>query len=162
MSRNLYIVELQSRINARMGLDRQECMSQSTLRWCVQVKSRQMRDSNPYLGIDCNDMGTNDMREQNVFETLIGKKQQLFLATQVRMICICTIRLCRLGCVSCCWLQSSCFDNYVLIVTIIARTRWWRVLLSVWMLSTASPSSLFQVCKMILKIDDVIKPQQYE
>lgn len=66
----------------------------------TEVKSRQMRDSNPYLGIDCNDMGTNDMREQNVFETLIGKKQQLFLATQV--------------------------------------------------------------CKMILKIDDVIKPQQYE
>lgn len=27
--------------------------------------------------------GTNDMREQNVFETVMGKKQQLFLATQV-------------------------------------------------------------------------------
>ena len=37
----------------------------------------------PYLGIDCNDVGTNDMRKQNVFETLIGKKQQLLLATQV-------------------------------------------------------------------------------
>ena len=42
-----------------------------------------MKEGNPYLGIDCNDVGTNDMREQNVFETLIGKKQQLFLATQV-------------------------------------------------------------------------------
>ncbi len=42
-----------------------------------------MREGNPYLGIDCNDTGTNDMREQNVFETLMGKKQQLFLATQV-------------------------------------------------------------------------------
>lgn len=48
------------------------------------VKARQLAENNPHLGIDCNDTGTNDMREQNVFETLIGKKQQLFLATQVR------------------------------------------------------------------------------
>lgn len=47
------------------------------------VKARQLAESNPHLGIDCNDAGTNDMREQNVFETLIGKKEQLFLATQV-------------------------------------------------------------------------------
>ncbi|PNW84739.1 hypothetical protein CHLRE_03g156750v5 [Chlamydomonas reinhardtii] len=64
------------------------------------VKKRQLEEKNPYLGIDCNDTGTNDMREQNVFETVMGKKQQLFLATQV--------------------------------------------------------------CKMILKIDDVIKPSDYE
>ena len=37
----------------------------------------------PFYGIDCNDVGTNDMREQNVFETLIGKQQQILLATQV-------------------------------------------------------------------------------
>jgi len=42
-----------------------------------------MKEGNPYLGVDCNDVGTADMREQNVFETLIGKKQQLMLATQV-------------------------------------------------------------------------------
>ena len=66
----------------------------------LQVKARQLAEKNPYLGIDCNDVGTNDMREQHVFETLIGKKQQLFLATQV--------------------------------------------------------------CKMILKIDDVISPSQYD
>jgi T-complex protein 1 subunit epsilon len=47
------------------------------------VKARQAVEKNPYLGIDCNDVGTNDMRQQNVFETLIGKKQQLTLATQV-------------------------------------------------------------------------------
>lgn len=47
------------------------------------VKKRQLEEKNPYLGVDCNDVGTNDMREQNVFETVIGKKQQLFLATQV-------------------------------------------------------------------------------
>ena len=66
----------------------------------TEVKSRQLSESNPHLGIDCNDVGTNDMREQNVFETLSSKKQQLFLATQV--------------------------------------------------------------CKMILKIDDVIQPSQYD
>jgi T-complex protein 1 subunit epsilon len=66
----------------------------------TEVKTRQMAENNPYLGVDCNDVGTNDMREQNVFETLAGKKQQLFLATQV--------------------------------------------------------------CKMILKIDDILKPADYE
>ena len=49
----------------------------------LQVKTRQVSENNPYLGVDCNDVGTNDMRQQNVFETLIGKKQQLMLATQV-------------------------------------------------------------------------------
>ncbi|RZC59222.1 hypothetical protein C5167_006523 [Papaver somniferum] len=47
------------------------------------VKSQQIKENNPCCGIDCNDVGTNDMREQNVFETLIGKQQQLLLATQV-------------------------------------------------------------------------------
>lgn len=42
-----------------------------------------MQDNNAYCGIDCNDVGTYDMREQNVFETLIGKQQQILLATQV-------------------------------------------------------------------------------
>uniref|UniRef100_A0A7C9A2W1 T-complex protein 1 subunit epsilon n=1 Tax=Opuntia streptacantha TaxID=393608 RepID=A0A7C9A2W1_OPUST len=47
------------------------------------AKSQQIKENNPCCGIDCNDVGTNDMREQNVFETLIGKQQQLLLATQV-------------------------------------------------------------------------------
>ncbi|KAK6922321.1 Chaperonin Cpn60/GroEL/TCP-1 family [Dillenia turbinata] len=47
------------------------------------VKSQQIKENNPCCGIDCNDVGTNDMREQNVFETLIGKQQQILLATQV-------------------------------------------------------------------------------
>uniref|UniRef100_F6H5B8 T-complex protein 1 subunit epsilon n=1 Tax=Vitis vinifera TaxID=29760 RepID=F6H5B8_VITVI len=47
------------------------------------VKSQQIKDNNAYCGIDCNDVGTYDMREQNVFETLIGKQQQILLATQV-------------------------------------------------------------------------------
>ncbi|CAF1709250.1 unnamed protein product [Brassica oleracea var. botrytis] len=47
------------------------------------VKSQQIKENIPFYGIDCNDVGTNDMREQNVFETLIGKQQQILLATQV-------------------------------------------------------------------------------
>eukprot|EP00891_Asterochloris_glomerata_P006610 jgi/Astpho2/6610/e_gw1.00101.34.1_t len=66
----------------------------------TEVKARQLKEGNPHLGIDCNDVGTNDMKEQNVFETLSSKKQQMFLATQV--------------------------------------------------------------CKMILKVDDIIQPSQYD
>ena len=47
------------------------------------MKSRQLAEKNPHLGIDCNETGTADMKEQNVFDTLAGKKQQMFLATQV-------------------------------------------------------------------------------
>ncbi|KAM7250548.1 hypothetical protein ACFE04_022431 [Oxalis oulophora] len=47
------------------------------------VKSQQIKENNPHCGIDCNDVGTNDMHKQNVFETLIGKQQQILLATQV-------------------------------------------------------------------------------
>lgn len=47
------------------------------------VKAAQVRDGNPRLGVDCKGEGTNDMRAQNVFETLVGKQQQILLATQV-------------------------------------------------------------------------------
>lgn len=51
------------------------------------VKAQQVKSKIPYLGIDCLQKGTNNMKEQLVFETLIGKQQQLSLATQVvRMI----------------------------------------------------------------------------
>ena len=52
-----------------------------------QVRAAQIADKNPRLGIDCNNNTTSDMKTQHVFETLIGKQQQLQLATQVvRMI----------------------------------------------------------------------------
>ena len=47
------------------------------------VKAAQVLQKNPRLGVDCKGEGTNDMREQGVFETLIGKQQQMLLATQV-------------------------------------------------------------------------------
>jgi len=48
-----------------------------------QVKISQIKDKNPNLGIDCLGRGTNDMKEQGVYETLIGKQSQFKLATQV-------------------------------------------------------------------------------
>merc|ERR1712054_146167 len=51
------------------------------------VKAMQAKTGKPFLGIDAMDRKTHDMKEQRVFETLIGKQQQINLATQVvRMI----------------------------------------------------------------------------
>jgi len=48
-----------------------------------ELKSRQVKEGITRLGVDCKQAGTNDMKEQGVFETLIGKQQQMQLATQV-------------------------------------------------------------------------------
>ena len=59
----------------------------SPIYYLSQVKSRQIAEKNPRLGVDCMQKGNSDMKAQHVIETLIGKKQQLMLATQlVRMI----------------------------------------------------------------------------
>ncbi|KAK9326187.1 chaperonin Cpn60/TCP-1 family [Lipomyces orientalis] len=51
------------------------------------VKARQVKENNSRLGIDCLNTGVNDMKELFVIDPLIGKKQQLLLATQLtRMI----------------------------------------------------------------------------
>lgn len=51
------------------------------------AKMRQATTKNARLGIDCNFVGTNDMKEQYVFDSLISKRQQFLLATQlVKMI----------------------------------------------------------------------------
>ncbi|KAI1721089.1 TCP-1/cpn60 chaperonin family domain-containing protein [Ditylenchus destructor] len=53
----------------------------------TQVKAKQIEEQNPYLGVDCVFAGTNDMKKQGVVETLLSKKEQISLATQVvRMI----------------------------------------------------------------------------
>lgn len=49
----------------------------------AEIRKKQIEKKNPYLGIDCNQNGTDNMKIQKVFETLIGKRQQLLLATQV-------------------------------------------------------------------------------
>jgi len=48
-----------------------------------EIKAAQLKTNNPRLGVDCLQKGTSDMKSQMVFETLIGKQQQLLLATQV-------------------------------------------------------------------------------
>lgn len=59
----------------------------SPIETLAEVKSRQALENNSRLGIDCVFKGTNDMREQFVFDPLISKRSQLLLATQlVKMI----------------------------------------------------------------------------
>jgi len=59
----------------------------SPIQALAEVKAAQLATGNPYLGIDCLQKGTMDMKDQRVFETLIGKQKQFQLATQlVRMI----------------------------------------------------------------------------
>jgi len=57
------------------------------IRTLTDLKQQQVTENNPRLGVDCLSKGTNDMKKQHVIETLLSKKQQLSLATQVvRMI----------------------------------------------------------------------------
>jgi len=49
----------------------------------AEVKSRQLKENNPRLGIDCNHKNENDMKNQSVYDSLIHKQQQFLLATQV-------------------------------------------------------------------------------
>lgn len=51
------------------------------------IKSRQVKEKNSRLGVDCMQTGSNDMRDAFVIDPLIGKRQQLMLATQLcRMV----------------------------------------------------------------------------
>eukprot|EP00088_Acartia_fossae_P064749 TRINITY_DN7975_c0_g1_i1.p1 TRINITY_DN7975_c0_g1~~TRINITY_DN7975_c0_g1_i1.p1 ORF type:complete len:540 (-),score=204.63 TRINITY_DN7975_c0_g1_i1:254-1873(-) len=53
----------------------------------TEIKARQISEKNPALGVNCMELGTSDMKEQSVIETLHSKKSQIQLATQlVKMI----------------------------------------------------------------------------
>ncbi|KAA8565720.1 hypothetical protein EYC84_009561 [Monilinia fructicola] len=59
----------------------------SSIETLASVKSRQATEKNTRLGVDCMQTGSNDMRDAFVIDPLIGKKQQLMLATQLcRMV----------------------------------------------------------------------------
>ncbi|EPY50881.1 chaperonin-containing T-complex epsilon subunit Cct5 [Schizosaccharomyces cryophilus OY26] len=59
----------------------------SSIEALTAVKARHVKENNSHLGIDCLHTGNNNMREQFVIDPLIGKKQQLLLATQLcRMV----------------------------------------------------------------------------
>eukprot|EP01112_Ceratiomyxa_fruticulosa_P002496 TRINITY_DN1260_c0_g1_i2.p1 TRINITY_DN1260_c0_g1~~TRINITY_DN1260_c0_g1_i2.p1 ORF type:complete len:539 (+),score=118.72 TRINITY_DN1260_c0_g1_i2:211-1827(+) len=47
------------------------------------VKAAQVKEGNHNLGVDCNLNGTNDMKQQHVFDPLISKQSQFLLANQV-------------------------------------------------------------------------------
>jgi len=49
----------------------------------AEAKSRQTKENNPRIGIDCLNTGDNDMKVQGVYESFLSKKQQFQLATQV-------------------------------------------------------------------------------
>lgn len=55
----------------------------SPIHTLADVKSRQTKENNPRLGIDCLNKGTNDMKAQNVLETLSSKRAQIMLAVQL-------------------------------------------------------------------------------
>jgi T-complex protein 1 subunit epsilon len=61
------------------------------------LRAAQQATKNPHLGVDCMNRGTNDMREQQVFDTLSGKKQQVLLATQVARMILKTDEVIHLG-----------------------------------------------------------------
>ncbi|KAL1297807.1 hypothetical protein AAFC00_006337 [Neodothiora populina] len=59
----------------------------SPIETLAQIKSRQAKEGNTRLGVDCMQTGSNDMRDHFVIDPLISKKSQLRLATQLcRMI----------------------------------------------------------------------------
>jgi len=39
------------------------------------IKKMQMEDSNPFVGVDAMNLGTNNMYEQGIFESVMSKKQ---------------------------------------------------------------------------------------
>lgn len=55
----------------------------SPIETLAEVKSRQVTENNPRLGIDCSGKGENDMKKQFVYDPLISKRQQYLLATQL-------------------------------------------------------------------------------
>jgi len=55
----------------------------SPIKTLSELKAQQIKEKLPILGVDCLQIGHNDMKKQGVFETLIGKQQQFLLATQV-------------------------------------------------------------------------------
>ncbi|KAF9446818.1 hypothetical protein P691DRAFT_803365 [Macrolepiota fuliginosa MF-IS2] len=55
----------------------------SPIETLAEVRSRQINEKSPQLGIDCLDKGENDMKKQFVYDPLISKRQQFLLATQL-------------------------------------------------------------------------------
>lgn len=55
----------------------------NSIDYLAMIKKMQIDESNPFIGVDAMHLGTNNMYEQGIFESVNSKKQQLQLATQV-------------------------------------------------------------------------------
>jgi T-complex protein 1 subunit epsilon len=55
----------------------------SGIEYVANLKAQQAKENNPYLGVNCMRKETNNMKLQNVYESLQLKKQQVQLANQV-------------------------------------------------------------------------------
>lgn len=55
----------------------------NSLKSLTNSRSKQVETKEPFFGIDCMSRGRTNMKEEKVFETLLSKKGQLQLATQV-------------------------------------------------------------------------------
>jgi T-complex protein 1 subunit epsilon len=47
------------------------------------LREEQITEANPFISVDANLQGTNNIYEQGIFESVLSKKNQLELATQV-------------------------------------------------------------------------------
>lgn len=53
------------------------------IEYVSKLREEQISEQNPFIGVDANMMGTTNMYEQGIFESVLSKKNQLELATQV-------------------------------------------------------------------------------
>lgn len=55
----------------------------NSIEYVSNIKRMQVEEQNPFIGVDAMSLGTFNMYEQGIFESVNSKKQQLQLATQV-------------------------------------------------------------------------------
>jgi T-complex protein 1 subunit epsilon len=55
----------------------------NSIQYVSDLKEQQVKSNSPYFGVDAMNTGNNNMIEEAVFESVMSKKQQLQLATQV-------------------------------------------------------------------------------
>ena len=49
----------------------------NAIEYVSNIKKMQIEESNPFIGVDAMSLGTNNMYEQGIFESVMSKKQQL-------------------------------------------------------------------------------------
>lgn len=55
----------------------------NSIQYLSDLKEQQITTKNPFFGVDAMNSGNNNMIEEGVYESVMSKKQQLQLATQV-------------------------------------------------------------------------------